>query len=117
MDQRATLQDQNKTSFYLFRKGWHTNTESWTDANVVNSLKGKIISTKELKNNSYEVLSSIILHLIQSGVEIELDYDLIENFVKNNPYIDNEAYEEISTKERKFLDKYVSDIIENYDLI
>ena len=117
MDQRATLQDQNKTSFYLFRKGWHTNTESWTDANVMNSLKGKIISTKELKNNSYEVLSSIILHLIQSGVEIELDYDLIENFVKNNSYIDNEAYEEISTKERKFLDKYVSDIIENYDLI
>ncbi len=117
LDQRATLQDQNKTSFYLFRKGWHTNTESWTDANVVNSLKGKIISTKELKNNSYEVLSSIILHLIQSGVEIELDYDLIENFVKNNSYIDNEAYEEISTKERKFLDKYVSDIIENYDLI
>ena len=117
MDQRATLQDQNKTSFYLFRKGWHTNTESWTDANVVNSLKGKIISTKELKNNSYEVLSSIILHLIQSGVEIELDYDLIENFVKNNSYIDNEVYEELSTKERKFLDKYVSDIIENYDLL
>ena len=116
MDQRATLQDQNKTSFYLFRKGWHTNTESWTDANVVNSLKGKIISTKELKNNSYEVLSSIILHLIQSGVEIELDYDLIENFVKNNSYIDNEANEVISTKERKFLDNYVSDIIENYDL-
>ena len=117
MDQRATLQDQNKTSFYLFRKGWHTNTESWTDANVVNSLKGKIISTKELKNNSYEVLSSIILHLIQSGVEIELDYDLIENFVKSNSYIENEFYEELSTKERKFLDKYVSDIIENYDLL
>ena len=117
LDQKELKYDFGKTSFYLSKKGWHTNTQSWTDANVVNSLKGKIISTKELKNNSYEVLSSIILHLIQSGVEIELDYDLIENFVKNNLYIDNEAYEEISTKERKFLDKYVSDIIENYDLI
>ena len=68
-----------------------------------------------MQNNNYEVLSSIILHLIQSGVEIELNYDLIENYVKNNSYEQNDTYEEISTKEKKFLDQYVSDIIESYD--
>ena len=35
---------------------------------------------KELAENTYETLSSK-LHLIQSGLDIELNYDLIENFI------------------------------------
>ena len=62
-------------------------------------------------------MSSIILHLIQSGVEIELDYDLIDNFVKNNSYEKDDFNDEISTKEKKFLDSYLSEFIENYDLL
>ena len=116
LDQKASQQDFNDTSFYLSNKGWHTNTQSWTDANVVNSLRGKVISIKELHENTYEVLSSIILHLIQSGVEIELNYDLIDNFVKENSYKKDDLNVEISSKEKKFLDKYLSDTVENYDL-
>ena len=115
LDHRASLEEHNSSSFYLSKKGWHTNIQSWTDANVINSLKGKIISKKELHNNSYEVLSPIILHLIQSGVEIDLNYDLIDNFVKKNPLTQYDLDDEISSKEKKFLDKYVNDIIENYD--
>ena len=116
LDQKAFQQDFNNTSFYLSNKGWYTNTQSWTDANVVNSLRGKVISIKELHENTYEVLSSIILHFIQSGVEIELNYDLIDNFVKENSYKKDDLNVEISTKEKKFLDKYLSDTVENYDL-
>ena len=116
LDQKASQQDFNNTSFYLSNKGWHTNTQSWTDANVVNSLRGKVISIKELHENTYEVLSSIILHLIQSGVEIELNYDLIDNFVKENSYKKDDLNVEISSKEKKYLDKYLSDTVENYDL-
>ena len=115
LDHKATLQEYKNSSFYLSKKGWHTNTQSWTDANVINSLKGKIISKRELKTNSYETLSSIILHLIQSGVEIDLNYDYVDDFVKNNPLDQDYFNDEISSKERKFLDKYVYDIIENYD--
>ena len=115
LDHKASLEEYNCSSFYLSKKGWHTNIQSWTDANVINSLKGKIISKKELHNNSYEVLSSIILHLIQSGVEIDLNYDLIDDFVKNNSLIQDNFDDEISSKEKKFLDKYVNDIVENYD--
>ena len=115
LDHKATLQDYKNSSFYLSKKGWHTNTQSWTDANVINSLKGKIVSKKELQTNSYETLSSIILHLIQSGVEIDLNYDYVDDFVKNNPPGQNDFNDEISYKERKFLDKYVLNIIENYD--
>ena len=115
LDHKASLEEYNSSSFYLSKKGWHTNIQSWTDANVINSLKGKIISKKELHNNSYEVLSSIILHLIQSGVEMDLNYDLIDDFVKKNSLKQDGLYDEISSKEKKFLDKYVNDIIENYD--
>ena len=115
LDHKASLEEHDSSSFYLSKKGWHTNIQSWTDANVTNSLKGKIISKKELHNNSYEVLSSIILHLIQSGVDMDLNYDLIDDFVKKNPLKQDDFDDEISSKEKKFLDKYVNDIIENYD--
>mgnify|MGYP001451300193 FL=1 len=117
LDQKVSQYDFGKSSFYLSKKGWHTNTQSWIDANVLNSLKGKIISKKELDNNTYEVLSSIILHLIQSGVELDLDYELIEQFVKNNPSKHDDYFDDISTKEMKFLDKYVFDLIEAYELL
>ncbi len=117
LDQKELKYDLGKTSFCLSKKGWNTNTQSWIDANVVNSLKGKIISKKDLNNNTYEVLSSIILHLIQSGVELELDYDLIDRFVKNNPLNHDEYYDDISSKEIKFLDKYISDLNEAYELL
>ena len=116
LDGKSFDQQINNISFNLTNKGWHTNTFSWTDANVLNSLKGKIISKKDLYENTYEVLSSIILHLIQSGVGIELNYDLIDNFVKNNPIKIETNSNELSQKEKKFLNKYVDDIIDMYDI-
>ena len=77
-------------------------TESWTDPNVLSSLRGKIISKKDIINNTFETLSSVILHLIQSGVEMELNYDLIENFTNQNPVPDLELDIDISKKEKNF---------------
>lgn len=98
-----------KTIFSLSKRGWHTNTQSWKDPNVINSLRGKVILLKDLVSDPYETLSSIILHLIQSGVKIELDYGLIEKYINNNPILPDEAIN-ISQKEKKFIDKYISDI-------
>jgi len=116
LDEKNFTQNIGNTNFSLTKKGWHTNTLSWTDANVINSLKGKIISKKELLENTYEVLSSIILHLIQSGVDIELKYDFVDDFVKNNPLIKEESSIDISQKEKKFLSNYVDELIEMYDV-
>lgn len=116
LDEKNFTQNIGNTNFSLTKKGWHTNTLSWTDANVINSLKGKIISKKELLENTYEVLSSIILHLIQSGVDIELKYDFVDDFVKNNPLIEEESSIDISQKEKKFLSNYVDELIDMYDV-
>ena len=76
--------------------------------------KGKIILKKDLIREPYETLSSIILHLVQSGVEIELNYDLIEKFVNQNP-ISNESEIEVSQKEKKFIDQYIDQILNTYE--
>ena len=82
----------------------------------MSSLRGKIISKKEILNNTYETLSSIILHLIQSGVEMDLNYDLIENFISQNQVPDFDLDINLSKKEKKFLDKYIDDTYLLYDI-
>ena len=91
-------------------------TESWTDPNVLSSLRGKIIAKKEILNNTFETLSSVILHLIQSGVEMDLNYDFIENFTNQNPVPDFDIDINISKKEKKFLDKYIDNTYLSYDI-
>ena len=41
LDGQCFEQQIKNTTFDLTNKGWHTNTLSWTDANVLNPLKGK----------------------------------------------------------------------------
>lgn len=116
LDQKEHNESFSKANFKLPSKGWHTHTESWSDANVLTSLRGKIISKKDIYNNTFETLSSVILHLIQSGVEMELNYDLIELFMKNNPITSRKDDIELSNKEKKFLAKYVDELVETYDI-
>ncbi len=116
LDQKSQDDFHSKVNFKLPSKGWHIHTNSWSDQNVITSLRGKIISKKEIYNNTFETLSSVILHLIQSGVEMELNYDLIELFIKNNPIKDCQEDIELSNREKKFLSSYVDDAIDTYDI-
>ena len=97
------------------KQGWHTHTSSWTDVSVINSLNGKVILKKDLEENTFESLSSIMLHFIQSGLKIKMDYNIIEEFINNNPPIKNAAQINISQKEKKFIDQYINKILSSYD--
>ena len=116
LDQTSQDEKYSKVKFKFSKKGWNVHTESWTDPNVLSSLRGKIISKKDIINNTFETLSSVILHLIQSGVEMELNYDLIENFTNQNPVPDLKLDIDISKKEKKFLDQYIDDTYLSYDI-
>ena len=116
LDQTSQDEKYSKVKFKFSKKGWNIHTESWADPNVLSSLRGKIISKKDILNNTFETLSSVILHLIQSGVEMELNYDLIENFTKQNPVPNLELDIDISKKEKKFLDQYIDDTYLSYDI-
>ena len=82
LDKRSTYFNLEKVTVEINRQGWQTNSKSWK-VNVLNSLLRKIILKSELIENTYETLSSIIFHFIQSGIEI--NYEIIQEFIKNNP--------------------------------
>jgi len=115
LDKQMITQEFGNIKFKINQLGWHTNVQSWIDANVVNSLRGKIVSIKELREDPYEALSSIILHLVQSNVPIELNYDLIESFISKNLFIDKTPALDISKKEEKFISKYLEDLSSFYN--
>ncbi len=116
LDQKAKDEDHSKVKFSFANKGWLVHTESWTDPNVISSLRGKIISQKEICNNTFETLSDVVLHLIQSGIDMDLNYDLIEDFIKRNPIADEKDDINISNKEKKFLSNYVDTTLDLYDI-
>ena len=117
LDKKSLSEKIGRTNFSISKKGWHTHSQSWLDANVINSLRGKTVSVKELFENTYESLSSIIMHLIQSGVNIDLNYESIENFIKDHPTPKHNKPDDLSQKEIKFIDKYIHEIVSSYDII
>ena len=97
--------------FKINKQGWHTFSNSWKDENVVNSLRGITIKKEEINNSPYEKISEILMHLIQSGLNIEIDYDLIESYVKTYLPKKNDD-KKLSNKEIKFINNYIDNRIE-----
>lgn len=116
VDSQTLKEKINGVDVEINKMGWHTHFGSWTSPNVINALKGKVILKKDLINNTFDTLSSIILHLIQSGADIKIDYEFIEKYVSNNKIepLDNNTHS-ISQKEKKFIDNYVGNILESYN--
>lgn len=105
----------NGVSVEINKMGWQTHFNSWCDHNVINSLNGIIIMKKDLIQNTYDILSSILMHLIQSGADIKMDYEFIESYVNNYPVVDFTIDNSLSIKEKKFINNYVEDILANYN--
>ena len=110
LDKHSSFMNVDNVEVEINKQGWHTHTLSWVDSNVINSLKGKIILKKDLVQNTFEVLSSIILHFIQSGTNIKMDYNLIKTFIDQNPPVNDTTIIDISHKEKKFIEKYINNI-------
>ena len=96
---------------YENRKNINVNVKSWTDENVVNAYKGKIISYKMLLNETEEVLLEILYHLKQYGMPIEINTDDVKQFIINNK-INNKIDGLMSNKDMKFLNKNLDQSIE-----
>ena len=96
------------------RKGWGVFTNSWSDPNVVNTLKGAILKKEEFYDNPEEFFAGIILHLRQSNCDIPLDYSLINEYVSNLHTINEPQTINISNREKKALKKYIESVSDNF---
>ena len=80
--------NKNQYSILEMKQNWNVNTRSWTDENVKNSYRGKIIMYEDLISSPKDVLMEIVYHLKQYGVPLEVEYDLIDNYIDDNPLKD-----------------------------
>lgn len=116
LDQSPALFSKNNDSqiIEITKKSWSTNINSWDSENIKNSLNGIVLKYESLIDDPEDQYSSLITHLIQSGLNLELDYKLIEEFAlvqKSNNY---EKQTEISNKERKIIFRNIKDKSEQY---
>lgn len=115
LDNQPIKKKINNAEIELNKKGWHTHVDSWASPTVLNVHKGKVILKQDLISNTFDTLGSVILHLIQSGINAELKYDTIQKFIEDNPISPENIFIEISQKEKKFIDQYIENIISSYN--
>ena len=77
--------NKNKTHFFEnCKQGWDINVSSWTNANVLSTFRGIAFKFEDIVNNPKEIFIDIIGHLIQHGVKIKLNYQVINDFIELN---------------------------------
>lgn len=95
------------------RQSWNTFTKSWTNNNVENTYRGKLIKYENLEANPKDTLVEIIYHLKQAGMNIDVDFDLIEKFTENNKP-EKIIRDELSNNEAKQINSNLeSDLLSN----
>lgn len=106
LDHRPTSLEFEETAniVQIYRKDWATHVKSWTSQNVLENFNGLIINLLDFKKDPMSVFADIIGHLIQSGMKIPLDYNLIENYISKFLVDTNEiAKIELSNQKKKLL--------------
>ena len=83
LDQKPITFSQDSYSVDVFRKDWQTNVNSWTSENVIEGFNGLVINATDLENDPSAVFSDIIAHLIQVGINLNLNYQLIDEYITN----------------------------------
>ena len=102
-----------KVKVYENRTNINTNIKSWTDPNVKNTYKGKIISYQRIVDDPEDVILEIIYHLKQYGFDIETNPADIQDFISKYS-IKNDLDCQLSNNEKKFFNKNLDESIISY---
>ena len=98
------------------RQNWSTNVSSWTNPNVISTFRGLILREEDLVSDPLQKLSEITSHLIQSGIDLKLDYSYLQSYISENPInIANTNEYSFSKKELKILDRDIGNVANKFD--
>ncbi len=112
--QTNTIANLNEYSFNENRQNWNIFSRSWIDPNVESSYRGKILKYEDLVQKPEESLISSLFHLKQHGADIEINYNLVDEFIKNtNPTL-SQTDIAISNQERKSLKRDLDSKVVDY---
>jgi len=85
------------------RQSWNIYSNSWRDPNVISTFRGLLIPYRDIIEKPNETLTKALFHLIQAGVKVEMNYDLIDQYILNNKVEEENFTDDISNKEKKIL--------------
>ena len=85
------------------RQSWNIYSNSWRDPNVISTFRGLLIPFQDFQDKPHEILTKALFHLIQAGIKVEMNYDLIDQYILNYKFEDEYFTDKISNKERKIL--------------
>ena len=85
------------------RQSWNINTNSWIDPNVQSTYRGLIIPHQDFFKDPQATFTKVIFHLIQAGIKFEVNYNLIDQFIEENPPQALKSFPDLSKKEKKLL--------------
>ena len=69
-------------------------------------------------NKPEETFSSVLFHMKQHGLEIDINHDLVDEFIKSNFNEGPSKYESISNQERKTLLRDIDkNILEQFEFV
>ena len=85
------------------RQSWNIYSNSWRDPNVISTFRGLLIPFQDFQNKPHEILTKALFHLIQAGIKVEMNYDLIDQYILNYKFEDEYFMDDISNKEKKIL--------------
>lgn len=86
LDQKPLVLNQETQFIQIARKDWQTNVNSWTNENVIESFNGLVLTTSDLQKDPYTIFAEVIAHLIQAGVDLNLDYNLIQEYIEHKHF-------------------------------
>lgn len=104
--QNTLVSNQDVNSSYKInenRQSWNIFTNSWNDPNVLSTYRGLAIAQDEFIQDPHNTFTKILFHLIQAGIKIEMNYDLIDQYIQANPFEAETLNVELSNKEKKTL--------------
>ena len=90
------------------RSSWKNNVSSWDNENVKNTHCGLILKLEDLVADPVYHFAVFLSHLNQSNIDVEIDYNLIQKYVLDNPLQEINAPGDLSNKELKVFNRELS---------
>ena len=95
-------------------QNWQIHTQSWTDPNVQSTFNGLVVRYDQIIQDTQDALRDILRHFMHNHLEFSLDYQIIRDFVKQNPIQNNVSIDDISNQDKKIIQREFKSLLTKF---
>ena len=118
-DGQLHKEDDEDKKYYIEipKKNWGTHLSSWADPAVKKDFKGLLLSYEDIFRDPLDFFASIVIHLKENGISINVDYELIRKFIDSNQsYFMQTSQIDLSNKEIKQINGVIGEVLQSNKL-